>query len=107
MFEDITDDYSRSEGGERHVRTVGKNCWISVLHRMTGFGYMEWETAICFVDMATRKHTEGSPFMVRGDWRKELETMPEGELLDWYASKRVDNPISFDALMRELKPCVE
>ena len=103
MFEDRTDDYNRSEGGERHVRTVSEHCWISVLHRMTGFGYMEWETAICFIDPAKRKHVEGSPFIVRGDWRDELAEMPECELLAWYADKRCDNLIMFDALMGVLK----
>lgn len=103
MFEDRTEDYSRNEGGERHVRTVSENCWIGVLHRMTGFGYMEWETAICFTDPTTRKHVEGSPFIVRGDWRDELANMPEGDLLQWYDGKIGDNPIMFDALLGALK----
>jgi hypothetical protein len=103
MFQDRTEDYHRSEGGELHVRAVGENCWISVLYRMTGFDHMEWETAICFSDPTTRKHVENSPFIVRGDWRDELAETPEGELLAWYAAKRGDNPIMFDAVMDVLK----
>ena len=52
-FIDVSDAYNLSEGGSRHVRTLSEKCWISVLHRMTGFGFMEWETAICFRDPST------------------------------------------------------
>jgi hypothetical protein len=103
MFEDKTEDYNRSEGGERHVRTVNETCWISVLHRMTGFGYMEWETAVCFIDPTTRKHVQGSPFIVRGDWRDELAEMQESQLRAWYDSKRGDNSVTFDAILDALK----
>jgi len=103
MFVDKTDDWNRSEGGERHVRSVSEVCWISVLHRLTGFGHMEWETAICIADIETRQHVEGSPFIVRGDWRDELAELPESELLNWYASKSGEHPTSFEAVMRLLK----
>lgn len=103
MFEDRTEDYHRNEGGERHVRTVSETCWISVLHRMTGFGYMEWETAICFRDLESEKIVKGCPLIVRGDWREELEDMPESGLLEWYAGKHGENKTMFDSLLDVLK----
>lgn len=106
-FINRTEDYHREEGGERHVRTVSENCWVSVLHRRTGFGWMEWETAICMTfkadDLEVRRHVKGSPFIVQGDWRKELETMPESELMAWYHSKREDKPTTFDAVIDQIK----
>jgi hypothetical protein len=103
MFEETTKDYHREEGGEQHVRTLGPNCWVSVLHRRTGFGHMEWETAICRTDPETGRHVQGSPFIVVGDWRTELAEMPEGELMAWYESKIEGNRTMFDKLMELLR----
>ena len=102
MFQDITDDYRRAQGGKHYIRTVTDNCWISVLHRWTGFGHMEWETALWFWDPEKQTYFEGSPFIVEGDWREELADMPESELPAWYVQKRVSNPTSFDQVMNHL-----
>ena len=99
MFEDVTDDWNKKDGGERHVRTVSENCWISVLHRMTGFGYMEWETAICFRDPELNKHANGSPMIIRGDWRAELVDVQECDLVAWYLQRIPGNQNSFDSAL--------
>lgn len=103
MFVETTTDYHRNEGGEQHVRTVSETCWISVLHRLTGFGHMEWETAICFRDASTNKQIPGSPHIVRGDWRQELIDMPESELMAWFNDKINSNRTTFDAIIEILK----
>ena len=41
IWKDVTADWDRDTGGERWIRDVNSNCWVSVLHRLTGFGYME------------------------------------------------------------------
>jgi hypothetical protein len=48
-FVDVSNDYQREQGEERWLRRIDPKCWISALHRRTGFGWMEWETAIVFV----------------------------------------------------------
>lgn len=102
-FVESTEDHIRNEGGERHVRSVSDNCWISVLHRLTGFGHMEWETAFCVVDPFTKKHIVGSPFIVRGDWREKLADMPEEELPVWFDVTSSGNRTTFDAVIDVLK----
>lgn len=106
-FEDVTAKWNVDDGGERHVRTIDDNCWISVLHRLTGFGYMEWETAICFRDPETKKHIPGSPIMVRGDWRTELCDMPKDELMAWIAKTQPHHQISFDMVMNGIRSMTE
>ena len=102
-FKETTSDYNRNEGGERYVRTVSENCWISVLHRMTGFGFMEWETAICVVDPVLKKYVNGSPFIIRGDWREKLSDMPEQELMKWFHGNLDGNLTAFDSVLKVLK----
>ena len=65
------------DGDRRWVRTVNENCWVSVLDRMTGFGYREWETAIC------SKSPDLCNIIV-GDHRETLSEMGEDELFEWY-----------------------
>jgi hypothetical protein len=74
-WRDVTQDCLRDEGGERWLRAIDDECFITVLHRMTGFGYMEWETFIVF-----RTDT----LLIRGDWRDELAEMPKERLRSWY-----------------------
>lgn len=102
-FIDVTDDYDRKDGGESWVRVLDDNTWISVLHRLTGFGYMEWETAICFRDESTGKHREGSPYMIRGDWRDDLRTIAKDELMPWFESKSHSHQTSFQQMMSALR----
>ncbi len=81
---------------ERFVRTVSDNAWVSALHRLTGFGWREWETAICTREPRTCN-------IVVGDRREELAAMNEAELLAWYAKhKREKN--SMETVLDALSP---
>ena len=102
-FEEVTTESQRSDGEERYVRTLSAHCWISVLYRRTGFGHMEWETALCFRDAETSDHVKGSPFLVKGDWRDTLASVPEDRLTMWYESVAKDHRVSFDAIMDVLR----
>ena len=68
---------------ERFVRTVSENVWVSVLHRLTGFGWWEWETAICTKEPRTCN-------IVTGDRRTELECMTEEAVLAWYEENKAE-----------------
>ena len=99
-----TQDWRREEGGERWVRTIDDRCWISVLHRLTGFGYWEWETAIVFIiDEGSRpkrwESDDRDVLMLRGDWREELSDMPKEQLRQWYADRIDGNRTTMDALL--------
>ncbi len=107
-FKDVTDDYNREEGGERHIRTLSDTCWISVLHRRTGFGngIMEWETAINFllpVEGRARKWNDRDCLIIAGDRRAELETMPESELRTWYAANIEGNRNMMETILHAVK----
>jgi len=80
---------------ERFVRTVSDNMWVSVLHRLTGFGFWEWETAIC-----TREPRSCN--IVSGDRRNELATLNESELLAWYEEHKTEKN-SMESLLDALK----
>ena len=76
-FVDVTEPETQWGPREpRYVRTVTDNLWISVLHRLTGFGYWEWETAICTREPQTCN-------IVRGDRRDELERLTPSEIAEW------------------------
>ena len=81
---------------ERFVRTVSDNVWVSVLHRLTGFGWWEWETAICTREPRTCN-------IVMGDRRTELEHLPEEEVLAWYEAHKAEKN-SMEAVLDALKP---
>ena len=61
---------------KRFVRTISDNVWVSVLFRLTGFGWSEWETAICTKEPPTC-------IIVIGDRRTELESLSEADVLVW------------------------
>lgn len=106
MFEDITSEYEKSEGGERWIRRIDSRCHISVLHRRTGFGYMEWETALVFTaDTGDRKPTSKDVecLIIRGDRREELAAMPKEELRSWYKRNIEGNQNSMETLLSEIK----
>lgn len=108
-FVDVTFDYEREEGGERWLRQIDPKCWISVLHRRTGFGWMEWETAIIFIiEPGSRpKRWESDDrdcLIIGGDRREELAMMPKEKLRDWYAANIEGNRNSMGALLHALKP---
>ena len=103
-FQDVTTDWQQRENEERHLRVIDDRCWISVLHRLTGFGYFEWETAIVFVaDVPEPTHKDRELLMIRGDWRQELNDMPKERLRDWYAARIDGNRNSWDTLMAAIE----
>ena len=81
---------------QRFVRTVSDNMWVSVLHRRTGFGWWEWETAIC-------THAPRTCNIVMGDRREELASMNEVELMEWYESHKAEKN-SMESLLDVLTP---
>ena len=84
-WEDVSTPWQKSEGEERHVKYFGEGVKVSVLHRFTGFGYWEWESALVFFP-AHRKYNsdESRIYIVRGDRRKELDNLRGCELMPWY-----------------------
>lgn len=102
IWEEVTNAYERESGGERWLRTIDLKCWISVLHRRTGFGYMEWESAIVFIhDVIDRplKWSDRDVLIIAGDRRDELETMPKEQLRQWYADNIDGNRNSMETLL--------
>lgn len=97
IWENVTSDYQKSEGygEERWLRKVDDDCFVSVLHRMTGFGYMEWETAI-------RVPSENIFYMICGDRRQELSNLNREELVVWYHDNITGNKNSMDTLLETL-----
>ena len=107
-WRDVTEPHVRDDGGERWVRVIDDKCWISVLHRMTGFGYMEWETAIVFIiDDGSRPKRWPSDdrdvLIIRGDWRDELAGMPKDRLREWYADRIDGNRNSIETVIEAMK----
>ena len=107
-FTEVTDNYERQQGGERWLRRIDDKCWVSVLHRLTGFGYMEWETAIVFlIEEGSRPKRWASDdrdcLIIRGDWREELATMPKEHLRDWYAAHIDGNRNSMETIIHEAR----
>ena len=108
-FVDVTDDHDREHGGERWLRKIDPKCWISALYRRTGFGWMEWETALVFViEPGSRpKRWESDNrdcLIIGGDRREELATMPKEQLRDWYAANIDGNRNSLETALHALKP---
>jgi len=77
------------------VRDVSDNMRISVLNRMTGFGFYEWETGI-------RTKNPDSFRLVSGDRRDELNDLSEADVQLWYEEHRFAKPSAF-VLLRRLK----
>ena len=91
-FEEVSDAYDKETGSERHIRQLSERFWVSVLHRLTGFGYWEWETAIVIIrcDNDPKKYAQGKwddreCLIVRGDHREALADKSEREIIEWYA----------------------
>lgn len=105
-FVECTEDCDRDDGGERWIRRIDQKCWISVLHRRTGFGWMEWETALVFVIEPVRSDGESDDrdvLIIAGDRRAELATLPKEQLRDWYAVNINGNRNSMDTMIHALK----
>lgn len=104
-WQDVSSDYDRKTGGERWLRDVSDDCYVSVLYRMTGFGYMEWETAIIVrhpVVGRKRTYTDQDLYLVVGDHREALTGLSKEEVLAW-REKHANELTTFDWTMRELK----
>ena len=103
-YADVTEDRQRENGEERWVRTIDRWCWISVSHRMTGFGFMEWETAIVIVhEVPTPTWKDRDCLIIKGDRRDELATMPKCELRKWYDANIDGNRNSMETVIEALK----
>ena len=86
------------------MRTIDDRCWISVLHRFTGFGYWEWETAIFFIaDVPQPTHNDREFLVIGGDWREELDSMPKEQLRAWYAARIDGNRTGWHTFMEAIR----
>ena len=110
IFEDVTTEYEKREGGGHYVRTLSDRLWVSVLHRLTGFGYWEWETAIVRMwdDDDPRKGKRGKwddrdTLIVVGDHRPALSDKNEAEIMEWYADHSGEKN-SFETILGTLTP---
>ena len=109
-WHEVTDAFDRESGGERWIRNVDETCWISVLHRMTGFGYMEWETAFVFLhEVKDRPRTwqDRDCIIIIGDHRAELTRTPKEELRPWYDAHIDGNRNSCETLLFNLRKELE
>lgn len=108
VWENVTTQCQIDEcyGEERWLRRVDDNCFVSVLHRMTGFGYMEWETAIRvnkdLPEGQERTWRDNSCDIIRGDHREELSTMNREELIGWYHTNINGNKNSIETILDAL-----
>lgn len=111
-WEDVTSPDQRERDEERYLLRVDPTCWISALHRMTGFGYMEWETALVFlIEPGSRPKRWNSDdrdvLIIRGDWRDELTTVPKNQLRAWYAARIDGNRNSMETILHAMKNSLE
>ena len=103
-FVEITEDFDRRDGGERWIRRIDPMCWISVLYRLPGFGWHEWETALVFVhDVPTPTWKDRDVLIIGGDRREELATMPKEQLREWYAANIDGHRNSVETILEAMK----
>lgn len=107
-FKIVSNEWDLQTGGERHLREINKNLWISVLHRKTGFGFWEWETAIVRIrdNDDPLKFKRGSwddreMIVLSGDRRIELNDLNQEEILA-YAHTHSGEKNTFDKIMEAL-----
>ena len=103
-FVAVTDlpSWQQKHGEKRFIRHIDPDCWISVLYRLTGFGWYEWETAICFGSVDEAGKRDFQCHIIAGDRRRELENMPKELLMPWYTANIEGNRNSMDNLMAAL-----
>ena len=75
---------------------------------MTGFGWMEWETAIVFIiEDGSRpkrwKSDDRDCLIIGGDRREELATMPKEQLRQWYEDNINGNRNSMGTLLHAIR----
>ena len=103
-FIDQTTDHDRETGGERYVRTLDDRCYVSVLYRLTGFGYHRWETAVVFIhDVEKPKFSDQDFLLIPGDRREELATLTKEELRQWCSDNCEGNPNNLETFIEEIK----
>jgi hypothetical protein len=105
-YVDVTSDYERAVGygEERWVRTFDSRHWISVSYRMTGFGWMEWETALCIVaDVPNPTWKDRDCLIIAGDRREELEGVEPADWRQWYADRIDGSRNSFETVLEAIK----
>lgn len=107
-FVECTNDFERERHEEQWIRRIDPKCWISVLYRRTGFGWMEWETALVFIiEPGSRpkrwESDDRDVLIIAGDRREELATMPKEQLRDWYAANIDGNRNSIETVIHALK----
>ena len=90
-WQDVSGAYEEDTGGERWLRELTPAAWISGLHRLTGFGYWEWETAFVRIrdDDDPLKGARGSwddreQIIVLGDHRQTLGEMSLEDVIAWF-----------------------
>jgi|TARA_R110000851_G_scaffold262793_1_gene415279 hypothetical protein len=99
-YVDATSDDQRAEGGIRVVRTFDDRHWISVSYRRTGFGWMEWETALCIVaDVPNPTWKDRDCLIIAGDRRNELADIDPADWREWYAARIDGNRNSMEAIL--------
>lgn len=94
------------EGEERWLRRLSDACWLSCLHRLTGFGHWEWETAFCEnlpVEGRPRTWKDRTCEIVLGDRREEFNDMTLEQVREWYAKNAATNKNSMETLLDALK----
>lgn len=109
-WKDVSSDWNREEGGERWVRIVSEDCFLSYLYRMTGFGYMESETALRIklpVEGRERTWRDTTCDIVLGDRREQFNDMTKEELVKWYADNADMNRNSMGTIIGALKEAVK
>lgn len=108
LWIETTGDYDRETGGERWVKLLDGDNWISVLYRLTGFGWYEWETALCLKPEVRPKDWPDwkryDCLIIGGDRREELGSMPLNELRDWYLQNIDGNRNSMGTLLEAIRP---
>jgi|FLOH01.1.fsa_nt_gi hypothetical protein len=105
-YVDVTSDYERAVGygEERWVRTFDSRHWISVSYRMTGFGWMEWETALSIVaDVPNPTWKDRDCLIIAGDRREELEGVEPADWRQWYADRIDGHRNSFETVLEAIK----
>lgn len=113
-FTEVEEPYNEYDPDyERHIMRLSDRMWVSVLHRMTGFGYLEWETAIVVIRneddplyQKRGKWDDRQCLIVRGDHRNTLEGMDESEIMAWYDLHQ-DERNSFETILDAAKEATQ
>ena len=90
-WENVSAEWETETGGERWLLSLTPTSWVSVLHRLTGFGWWEWETAYIRIreDGDPLKHARGSwddreQIIIAGDHREAISGMPVDQIPEWF-----------------------